>query len=292
MAKKYYKKYHYKAYIIIYINNNIMSIPKKSILINISDISIISGDNPYKSKKDYLLELYHKYFDVDDYSKKFIKETDSQIIEKISVKHNIDLTCDLKKSSESRNTNELLCAKNDLLSKINDLSIEDKKVITKSLNNITNTTFGTNNEHDIALIYNNMTGHELIKDNKYKKKCLIQSDNFAFYIGGRIDGFNQNNGSIIEIKNRVHKLFYTLRNYEKTQLMCYLYLFGATNGQLVEAHKKKESTEINIIDMPYDEIYMEKIMNNLLGFINYFIKFVENEDFRKMILESINEINF
>ena len=55
MAKKYYKKYHYKAYIIIYINNNIMSIPKKSILINISDISIISGDNPYKSKKDYLL---------------------------------------------------------------------------------------------------------------------------------------------------------------------------------------------------------------------------------------------
>ena len=68
-----------------------------------------------------------------------------QIIEKISVKHNIDLTCDLKKSSESRNTTELLCDKNYLLSKINDLSIEDKKVITKSLNNITNTTFGTNN---------------------------------------------------------------------------------------------------------------------------------------------------
>ena len=29
---------------------------KIKILINISDISIITGDNPYKSKRDYLIE--------------------------------------------------------------------------------------------------------------------------------------------------------------------------------------------------------------------------------------------
>jgi hypothetical protein len=269
-----------------------MNKSNKSILINISDISIISGDNPYKSKKDYLLELWQKHFDQDDYSKKFIKETDEQIIQKISVHHNIDLRNDLKKSSESRNTTELQSIKNDLLSKINDLSVEDKTVITKSLNNITNTTFGTNNENDIALLYNNMTGHIIIKDNKYKKKCLVKTDIYDFYIGGRIDGINKNTGSIIEIKNRVHKLFYTLRNYEKTQLMTYLYLFGVNDGQLVEAHKKKDSTEINIINVSYDEIYMEQIMNKLLKFIAFFIKFVENEDFRKMILESNDEIDF
>ena len=269
-----------------------MSIPKKSILINISDISIISGDNPYKSKKDYLLELWQKYFDQDDYSKKFIKETDKQIIQKISIHNNIDIEGVLKKSSESRNITELQSVKNDLLSKINDLSIEDKKVITKSLNNITNTTFGTNNENDIAVIYNNMTGHRLIKDNKYKKKSLVKTDNFSFYIGGRIDGLNQNTGSIIEIKNRVHKLFYTLRNYEKTQLMTYLYLFGVAHGELVEAYKKKDNTQINIIHVEYDEIYMKNIINKLLGFIEYFIKFVENEEFRISVLESNDEIEF
>ena len=35
-----------------------------------------------------------------------------------------------------------------------------------------------------------------------------------------------------------YKLFYELRGYEKVQLMCYLHLFKASKGFLVEAFKK------------------------------------------------------
>lgn len=263
------------------------------ILINISDISIITGDNPYKSKRDYLIELWQKNFARDDDSaKKFLKETDEQVIKKITIKNNIDISQELKKSYEIKNTTELANVKNNLISKINNLSEDDKKAITKSLNNVTNTTFGTNNENDIAILYNNMTNKELIKDNKYNKKCILKTQKYDFYIGGRIDGFIKNTETIIEIKNRIHKLFYSLRNYEKTQLMCYLYLFHAENGQLVEAYKKKDCTEINIINVEFDEIYMERIINKLLHFIYFFIEFVNDEKKRYTILNSDEEIYF
>lgn len=72
-----------------------------------------------------------------------------------------------------------------------------------------------------------MTGNTIIKDNKYHKSMIYQTDIFSIFIGGKIDGFNNEDGSVIEIKNRVNKLFYNLRNYEKVQIMCYLHLFNS-----------------------------------------------------------------
>jgi DNA mismatch repair ATPase MutS len=90
-----------------------------------------------------------------------------------------------------------------------------------------------------------MTGNSIIKDNKYYKIKLFEIDDINVFIGGKIDGINET-GSIIEVKNRVNKLFYELRSYEKVQIMCYMHLFKASEGHLVEA-LKKSNTSINII---------------------------------------------
>ena len=43
----------------------------------------------------------------------------------------------------------------------------------------------------------------------------------TWFIGGKIDGLTENN-ILIEIKNRMYRLFKTLRNYEKVQIFSYM----------------------------------------------------------------------
>jgi hypothetical protein len=133
-----------------------------NLLINISQIAIITGDNIYQNKRDFLINYWEK-FDKNDYEKfknitNFSKNTDEEIIEKITKKNKIDIKVELEKSITLDNTNDLDSLKKSILNKIDNISIEDKNKISKSLQNITNTNFGTKNENDITSIYENMTG--------------------------------------------------------------------------------------------------------------------------------------
>ena len=267
------------------------------LLFNISEIAIITGDNIYKTKRDYLIDFWKKY-DKNDYEKyvnltEFIKEDDKDIVQKISVKNNINnIDKDLLLCSKTKNIDDMNKIKKNILDKINILPENEKKEITKSINNITNTNFGIKNENDITKIYEQKTGNSIIKDNKYKKIVLYESDKFNIIIGGKIDGINLQTGSIIEIKNRVNKLFYTLREYEKVQIMCYIFLFNSNKGHLVEAFKKKDNTTINIIEVDFDQNYMDNIICKLILFSDYFSKFINNNDMKINLLKNSDEIIF
>ena len=268
-----------------------------NILINISEVAIITGHNKFKTKREFLIDFWKKNAK-DDYEKfssktEFIKETDIDIIKKIAKENNIEILQDLKKCSLTKDTSSLNSIKKEIMKKVENLDDAKKMEITKSINNVTNTKFGIKNENDIATLYNKLTGLTIIKDNKYKKVEIgLYDKNICFYLGGKIDGLCVENGIIIEIKNRVNKLFYELRDYEKVQLMCYLYIFNAKKGHLVEAFKKKDGTDINVIELDYDESFMNYIKEKLIEFMNYFIKFLNDDNLKINILSNNNEIDF
>jgi hypothetical protein len=266
------------------------------LLINISEIAIITGDNSYKTKREYLIDFWKKNLK-DDFNKykeltSFVKETDDDIIKKISNNNNIDLSAELKNCIKSKNTGDLNSLKTVIFEKIGNLKEEDKKEITKSITNLTNTKFGIKNENDVTKIYENMTGNKIIKDNKYHKIKIFQYDNLNIFIGGKIDGISIDSTTLIEVKNRVHKLFYELRNYEKVQIMSYMYLFSVYKGHLVEAHKKKDETNINIIEVEYDKNYMDYIINKIVIFIRFFSTFIINHELKINLLKNNTEIDF
>ena len=267
-----------------------------NILLNISEIAIITGDNQYKSKRDFLLDFWKKFSkeDFDKYKKisNFKKETDNEIITKITSKNNLDITTELKKCANSKSVNLLNDTKEVILKKIENLPIEEKNEITKSITNLTNTKFGIKNEFDVLKIYELKTSSNILKDNIYRKRKVYENENFSISIGGKIDGINKSSGTIIEIKNRIHKLFYELRNYEKVQLMCYIYLFGLEKGHLVEALRKKDETEINIIELDFDNSYMEYIMRKIIIFGQYFNMFFKNEELKITIMKNDFDIDF
>ena len=74
--------------------------------------------------------------------------------------------------------------------------------------------------------------------------------------------------------------------------MCYMYLFESTKGHLVEAHKKKNGTEINIIEVDFDIKYMKNILNKITIFIEFFIKFMSNHEMKINLLTKNDEIDF
>ena len=263
--------------------------------LSISQISILTGHNIYQSKREYLINFWKKT-NPDDYLKYkeltgFELKDHKTVFQNISKKNNLELNNDLYKCYNSKNANELEKNKQELLAKVKDLNEKDKKEITDSIMNLSNTRFGVKNETDVCKIYEQMMDCEIVKDNLFVKEKVIEDkkSKFSIILGGKIDGINKKDGTIIEIKNRMNKLFYELRGYEKVQLMCYLYLFKSTKGYLVEAYKKKDGTDINIITCDYDEEMMNKIINVLKYFGKYYMKFLKNHS---MKLELLNNEDF
>jgi len=265
-----------------------------NLLLNISEIAIITGDNPYKTKRDYLLDFWKKNVKNDflkyQQQTQYTKVTDDDIIKKISSNHNIDLSTELKKCNKTNNINDLDTMKNEIFKKIENLNEVEKDEITKSIKNVTNTKFGIRNENDVTKLYENITGNSITKDNKYYKIKLFEIDDINVFIGGKIDGINET-GSIIEVKNRVNKLFYELRSYEKVQIMCYMHLFNAKEGHLVEALKKSNTT-INIIKVEYDEEYINYIIDKIKVFAIFFKDFIHNHDMKMNIMQNNIEVDF
>ena len=267
-------------------------------IISISYIAIITGDNIYQTKRDFLIK-YWKQNDKDDFNTyceitKYSIKNDYEKINEISKKNNINIQSELTKCLKSNDIQELTKKKEEILSKVKDLSEKDKKAIQESILNVSHTNFGIKNETDVLKIYQKHTNTNIVKDDKYRKKIIYVSpeNNYNISIGGKIDGINVDDGSIIEIKNRMNKLFKELRSYEKVQLMSYLYLFNAQKGFLVEALKKKDATDINIIECAFDNEYMQTILSDIKRFIDFYRSFMKNHKMKLELLQNEDEIDF
>ena len=262
------------------------------LVISISQISILTGHNTYQSQRDYLINFWKKT-NKEDFLKyqeltNFEIKDDKTVFNNIAKKHKLNINNDLYKCYKSNNTSELDKNKQILLSKVDNLNEKEKKEITEAIKNLSNTRFGIKNETDVCKIYEEMNNCTITKDNLFIKKTIFENKDFSIQVGGKIDGINKENNTIIEIKNRMKKLFYELRGYEKVQLMCYLYLFQSPKGYLVEAYKKTNGTDVNIIECIYDEVMMNKILTVLKDFGNFYIKFINNHDMKIDLLTNEN----
>jgi len=265
-----------------------------SINLNISEIAIITGDNKFKDLNEYIITLWKKNFP-DDFNKYSLsykipeKEEDIKKLMKESVNNKINIEEEIKKVNNTNNVVELNENKRKLNEKIDSIKDESlKKEMKKCITNITNTTYGTSNENNILALCEEKFMTKIIKDDKYKRK-LIHEGLFKWYIGGKIDGVDEKN-NVYEIKNRVSKLFYELRNYEKVQIMTYLFLHKSTKGYLIEALKNKgENNNINVITVDYDEKYFkEDIFDKIICFTSFFEKLITNEEFKINYLKQFN----
>jgi hypothetical protein len=268
-----------------------------------TDLTVISGANPYKNINEIYLKYWKKHFPEDyqsilEYMKKKKKtvvreETYSQCIRRIAKENNIDIGKEVGECLLTKNTEQLTQNKLKVMEKIKDkLPEKSKKEFTESFNSLTNTQFGIRFENKGIELYQQETGNSVEIDRRYHKEVIFEvpsesvssncndsNDNGIdmWHIGGKLDGISKdkdNTKFVLEIKNRVNNLFYKLRDYEKVQCYVYMYLLGIEKTHLVETLKSQENRKINIIEVIYEEKYWDFIMEKTMLFIEDFYDFI------------------
>lgn len=266
-----------------------------SICIFASDLAIITGHNKYQNRVDLIHKIWERNFR-DDYQNTVklmndrqidvvLEDTDIQKVKNISKKYDIPLETKINTCINSQNVKNLSENKQTILNDCKDkLSKQDFETLKKSLNQVGNTNFGTKNESNALKKYQNTIDVEILTTDKFFKKKLVNYHDRVWAIGGKIDGIRRDNG-LVEIKNRAYKLFYKLRDYEKIQIMAYMNILDLEKGFLIEALKKPNDCDINVIEVNYDESFWESVIKpKLFRFIKFFDKFIDSDQMKVLLL--------
>jgi len=244
---------------------------------------VVTGHNTYKDVGEIILKLWQNNFP-DDYEeilkeRNIVVESTDDYIKRISKENKLDFSKKLKECLESGDVEGMTKTKREILKKLDSVPMKDRQQIKDCIKEKTNTNFGTRHENSGISRYIEEHGDTVKKVETFFKKQVLKNK-YEWYIGGKIDGINQDN-VIIEVKNRMNRLFYTLRGYEKVQVFSYLYILELENARLVECYKKKDNCDINVIDIEFDQDYWDnEIMSKVIEFASMFENFMENREKR------------
>ena len=167
-----------------------------------------------------------------------------------------------------------------------------KNDITRLVKDNTNTTFGNKHENSAISKFEKETQIKIINQQKRFNNLIDTNNGIEWRIVGVVDGFTET-GQIVEIKNRVSNISKnpTLRNYEKPQIMTYMWLSNTKNGYLVENYKVKGNDEIRIIPVQYQEDYFEKdVVPAISKFIKFFDIFIKSDSMKELVIRGEDKL--
>lgn len=212
-------------------------------------------------------------------------------IKKYEQKHKLELNLEnnVKKSQYQSNNNDMKKIRDESVKKVDmklkKVNKEDSKILQKLLVETTNTNYGTLQENSAIKIFENKMNVKIISNqNKYNEK-IGDEYGYEWYLVGKVDGITEK-GHVLEIKNRVNKLFYTVRNYEKPQIMVYLYLSGKLTGYLMEQCKDGKTIQYDIKKVEYPpNYYKDKVLPYLNKFKRFFSEFMKNDEWKECVID-------
>lgn len=277
---------------------------KTKINLRISEIPSIIGCNPYANIKHIVLRIWEKTNPEDYYNtslnlvqKNIIDNSftkDEDVIAHHSRKYNIDFNAQLEACKTAETSQELKLNASNILNAVEDnkkISKDDKKAIQNSLHQLTKTNYGQQQENNAILLYSQIHKLKVINQQKFVKRKIAFSDSYEWHITGRIDGIREDN-VLVEIKNRVNKLFMTLKPYENVQLQIYMHLLKMKKGHLVECFKHDQETQMNVIEVDYDSKMWKDIKKKIEIFINFYYLLITTPDIKTLFLTGTEqEIN-
>lgn len=144
---------------------------------------------------------------------------------------------------ETASSDHIACAYETQLQTVmndTDLLEDEKKAVDDALRRNLYTTFGNVKEHVALDHVRALLGIEAVQDHTFYKQqggtVRLNGDDVPWYIGGKIDAINPERSLVIEIKNRINRLFYKIPYHEQVQLQAYLELLQINHGVLCECY--------------------------------------------------------
>lgn len=270
-------------------NNNTIKLPWISkyrchTVLYASKLAICTGYNIFESRDDLIAQFRAKKENNENYKTQrqineelatnFLKETKLDTFLNNSVKEsnnveNIELIKSIREEDgEGTSGTDIKHEINDKLKRITDdyrrNIIKNEIIKTISVNN------GINNE---SLIRNDLNKNADVEKvySPSKKFCVSQIpicviNGNKVYIGGKHDGIN-NNGDLIEIKNRVNGFKRDIPAYELVQLHAYMFIFRLNKCKLVENYRDNIRTR----DVHFDDEFWDNVRTKIIEFMEEII---------------------
>lgn len=118
---------------------------------------------------------------------------------------------------------------------------EDRKLVDDVLKRNLYTGYGNVNESRVLDYIRTHLGIACREDHTFYKlqqgTCTGAWGSLPWYVGGKIDAIEEKRTLLIEVKNRVNRLFYRIPFYEQVQVQTYLHLLDLERAVLVECLK-------------------------------------------------------
>ncbi len=211
-----------------------------------SQVAMCIGANRHKKVGD-ALELMWQRIDPAGFRaalKRNDVKTDEELADRIIRQHSevqqlVQLTLSAACDSSDVVAKQYDCVARDL--KAVHLPEEDHRLVEDVLKRNLYTSYGNKNEQYVLDYIRANLGIRCREDPAFYKKqqgvCRGPWGSFPWYVGGKIDAIDDERTLLIEIKNRVNRLFFKVPFYEQVQVQAYLELLGLDTGVLVECLK-------------------------------------------------------
>lgn len=158
-----------------------------------------------------------------------------------------------------------------------DLNMEELKLIDDAMKKNLYTSFGTKQEN-VALQH--IQPHiPCVPDDTFYKRWIADVDGIPIYIAGKIDALGTDGGTIVEIKNRINRLFYDIPMHERIQVMAYLFAVPqASTAVLVECLTRDDGTVLaHSVPIEWDEDFWEDVvLPRVRNFVRYLFRLLRD----------------
>lgn len=167
-----------------------------------------------------------------------------------------------------------------------DLLPDDKRVIDATVKRNLYTNYGTASEHHALVKVRETLGINARLDDTFYRVQIGEVDGTQLWVGGKIDAITDDK-LVIEIKNRIRRLFYKVPFYEIVQLQSYLFLLDVPRGAIVECLTTLNDSQINIVPVRRDrELWDETVVPKMKAFVKVFLHLLEDHGFQDAYLLS------
>lgn len=167
-----------------------------------------------------------------------------------------------------------------------DMAPADKALIDTAVKRNLYTNYGTASEHHALVQVRETLGINARPDDTFYKLQIGEVDGVPLWVGGKIDAITDTR-LVIEIKNRIRRLFYKVPFYEVVQLQTYLHLLDAPRGAIVECLTTHDNSHINIVPVRRDkDLWNDVIVPKMRAFTRVYMDLLRDDAFQDAYLLS------
>lgn len=262
----------------------------QSVILYASQIAACIGCNRHKKPAEVMETMWAR-MDLESYREALRRtgtttEDDriNRLLEDPAIKTIVDTS-----SKTCAHSGDVACTYDAVSRVISNLEIpdpEDKKILEATVKKNLYTNYGTASEHHALVAIRETLGIDARPDGVFYRQRVADVDGVELWVGGKIDAITAD-GIVIEIKNRIRRLFYKIPFYEIVQLQTYLQLLEASRGALVECLLTQHDNAMNVVPIRRDrQLWTETIVPKMKAFVKVYSALMTSTSFQDEFLTS------